>query len=99
MHLDPAAADFGLVYIFPMNNHYIVVNSGLSWWTPPTKAQGQTGYAFSGFKIEALKKLYDFILFRGGPDNAVASGYFDNSWKLPPEAAEAMKNTGVVTIK
>ena len=99
MHLDPAAADFGLVYIFPMNNHYIVVNSGLSWWTPPTKAQVQTGYDFSGFKIEALKKLFDFILFRVGPDNAVASGYFDNSWKLPPGAAEAMKNTGIVTVK
>ena len=37
MHLDAKAADFGLVYIFPLNNHYVVVNSGLPWWTPGEK--------------------------------------------------------------
>ncbi len=66
---------------------------------PAAKANNQAGFAFSGSKIEMLKKMGDFVLFRDGPDHVVTGGYFDNSWKLPPEAAEAMNKTGVVTVK
>ncbi len=99
MHLDPKAENYGLVYIFPMNRHYILVNSGLPWWTPPKKQAGQGGYAFSGTKVEALKSMGDYLLFRESPDDAVAQGRFDNNWVLPGEAIQKVKASGVVTIR
>jgi pimeloyl-ACP methyl ester carboxylesterase len=99
MHLDPKAENYGLVYIFPMNRHYILVNSGLPWWTPPKKQGGQGGYAFSGTKVEALKGMGDFLLFRESPDDAVARGRFDNNWVLPEGAIQNMKASGVVTTR
>jgi hypothetical protein len=99
LHLDPAAENYGLVYIFPMNRHYILVNSGLPWWTPPKKLAGQGGYAFSGTKVEALKSMGDYLLFRESPDDAVAQGRFDNNWVLPAEAAQKIGASGVVTVR
>jgi hypothetical protein len=99
MHLDPKAENYGLVYIFPMNRHYILVNSGLPWWTPPKKQAGQGGYAFSGTKVEALKSMGDYLLFRESPDDAVAQGRFDNSWQLPAEELQKIKTSGVVTVR
>lgn len=99
VHLDPKAENYGLVYIFPMNRHYILVNSGLTWWTPPKKQAGQGGYAFSGSKIEALKMMEDYLLFRESPDDVLARGRFDNNWMLPEDAIQKMKGSGVVTVR
>jgi pimeloyl-ACP methyl ester carboxylesterase len=99
VHLGPSADSYGLVYIYPMNRHYLLINSGLPWWTPPGNASGRTGYAFSGLKVEALKNLGDFILFKDSPDHVVSQGNFDNYWQLPASAAEAMKATGVVSVR
>jgi len=98
MHLDAKAADHGLVYIFPLNNHYVLINSGLPWWTPEKKTADQAGFAFMGSKVEILKKYKDFLLFRETPDNIIYQGCFDNNWKLPGEAAEAMISSGVIII-
>jgi hypothetical protein len=81
-----------------MNRRYILVSSGLSWWTPAKNTSGQTGYAFQGSKVEILKKFQDFILFRESPDNIVSQGLFDNNWKLPAEAIETLKSSGAVTV-
>jgi hypothetical protein len=81
-----------------MNRHYILVNSGLSWWTPPKNTSDQTGYAFQGSKVEILNKFQDFILFRESPDNIVSEGLFDNNWKMPAAAIETLKSTGAVTV-
>ena len=99
MHLDPAAENYGLVYIFPMNRHYILINSGLPWWTPPKKQAGQGGYAFSGTKVEALKSMGDYLLFRESPDDIVARGSFDGNWVLPADAAQKIGASGVVTVR
>ncbi|MHC1730878.1 MAG: alpha/beta hydrolase-fold protein [Bacteroidales bacterium] len=99
MHLDPKAENYGLVYIFPMNRHYILVNSGLPWWTPPKKQAGQGGYAFSGTRVEALKSMADYLLFRESPDDAVAQGRFNNNWVLPADAAQKIVASGLVTVR
>jgi pimeloyl-ACP methyl ester carboxylesterase len=97
-HLNVSAAnDYGLLYIFPLNKHYVLVNSGLPWWTSPKKAPGQ-GMAFMGSKIDGLKNFRDFILFKGSPDNIVSQGLFDNNWKLPAAAADAMKASGIINL-
>jgi hypothetical protein len=99
VHLSKDSTDYGLVYIFPLNRHYVLINSGLPWWTPPKNTPGQAGYAFMGSKVERLKKLQDFILFREAPDNIIVEGVFDSSWKLTGTAAEALKATGVINVK
>jgi len=99
VHLDSKAEDYGLVYIFPMSRRYIVVNSGLPWWTPPKEAKSHAGYAFSGTKIEILKNWGDFILFRKTPDDVIIQGVFDNNWKLSSDAARELKESGVVSVK
>ena len=90
LHLNKEAAGYGLVYIFPMNRHYILVNSGLSWWTPPKNTSGQAGYAFMGSKVEMLKKFQDYVLFKENTDNIVSQGLFDNNWK---SACSSNRNT------
>jgi enterochelin esterase-like enzyme len=96
--LNNEAREYGFVYIFPMNRHYVLVNSGLPWWTPEKKpAEG--GMAFMGSKIEVLKKFQDFVLFRESPDDIIAQGTFTNDWKFPDEAVTKIRSTGVVTIK
>ena len=99
VHLKADAKEYGLVYIFPVDKHYVLVNSGLPWWTPAKKAAGQPGFAFMGSKVDALKNLKDFILFKESSDNIITQGSFDNNWKLPPDAISAMKATGVISIK
>jgi Putative esterase len=98
VHMKSDAKDYGLVYIFPLNNHYVLVNSGLPWWTP-AKQQTQPGMAFMGSKVQALNKFQDFILFKETSDNIITQGAFDNNWILPADAAAAMKATGVITVK
>ncbi len=98
MHLNPEAEGYGLVYIYPMNNHYVLINSGLPWWTPPEEA-GPRGMAFSTSVSNALANFQDFILFQNTPDNVISQGYFDHEWEIPEAEAEKIKASGVVTIK
>ncbi len=98
-HLKADVKNYGLVYVFPLNSHYVLVNSGLSWWTPPTKAQAPAGMAFMGSITDALRNWQDFILFKEGPDNIITQGYFDNNWNIPADAATIMKETGIINIK
>jgi len=99
MHLNTDAKEYGLVYIFPLNNHYVLVNSGLPWWTPAKKTAGQGGLAFIRSKVEVLNNFRDFILFKESSDNIITQGSFDNNWKIPVEAATAMKTAGVIQVE
>lgn len=99
IQLSNDAKDYGLLYIFPVNKHYVLVNSGLPWWAPSKSASGQGGMAFMGSKVDGLKNFQDFILFRESPENVITQGSFDNSWNIPADAANAMKATGVIDLK
>lgn len=99
MHLERGTEEWGVVYIYPMNRHYLLINSGLPWWTPSESRVSAGGYAFSGTRVEALRNLGDYLIFRGTPDNSVATGNFDNNWSLPAEAAEIIRGTGVITVR
>ncbi len=47
IHLEADAEDYGLLYVYPIDDHYVVVSSGLPWWsvaesapaTAPARAQ------------------------------------------------------------
>lgn len=95
IHLNPSAADYGLVYVYPSGAGYVVISSGLPWWTRVDQAK-RPGLPWVAPAWRTLQSFGDFILFRGGLDNVIVEGRFDNQWRLPPEAAAKMRGTGAV---
>jgi hypothetical protein len=71
--LQPSAADYGLLYIFPVGGHYFLVNSGLPWWTGAEKDTPPN---------RLLSGLGDYVLFRGSLRNVIAAGRFDKRWRI-----------------
>ncbi len=96
--LDPGAADYGLLFIAPAGRHYVVVSSGLPWWTGAAEAN-RGGDRFAPEPYRLLSTFGDYILFKGSLANVVAEGRFDANWKVPTEAAAKMRATGTVTIR
>ncbi|MBC8166544.1 MAG: hypothetical protein H7Y20_11815, partial [Bryobacteraceae bacterium] len=97
LHLNPGAADYGLVYVYPYAGRYVVISSGLPWWTRLDQAR-RPGLAILAPAWKALQTFEDFIVFRGGLDNVVAEGRFDNRWKLPAESIATLKATGAFDV-
>jgi predicted esterase len=42
---EAAAKEYGLVYVYPVDGHYVVVASGLPWWDPNATGAPQAGPA------------------------------------------------------
>jgi predicted esterase len=98
LQLNPGAADYGLVYIYPVGERYVVISSGLPWWTRLDQAN-RPGLSFIAPAWRTLRSFGDFIVFRGGLDNVVAEGRFDNQWRLPAGVAETLRATGAVQVR
>ncbi len=97
--LDPGAADYGLVFVAPAGRHYVVVNSGLPWWTGADEAKRPDMRGAMPPPYRVLETFGDFVLFKGSLENVIAEGRFDCHWKVPPAAAAAMRKTGTVVIQ
>jgi pimeloyl-ACP methyl ester carboxylesterase len=97
LELNAGAADYGLVFIAPVNGHDVVVNSGIPFWTGAEAAK-RPGLDFIGTAYQALNSFPDYILFKGSLENVIAEGRFDRNWRLPPGDAAKMKATGAVEI-
>lgn len=96
--LSPGAADYGLLFIAPVGRRYVLVSSGLPWWTGTnTPMRGADPFLPSQYRL--LSTLGDYILFRGSLANPVEEGRFDLNWKLSPESAAKLQSTGIVTVK
>jgi pimeloyl-ACP methyl ester carboxylesterase len=89
MELRPDAADYGLLFIAPVGKHYVLVSSGLPWWTGAEESGG-AGYSWAPMQFRLLSGFGDYILFRGSVTQVVAEGRFDGNWKLPGDAAGRM---------
>ena len=87
------------MYIYPNEDRYVLISSGLPWWHSP-EGQTATGGGIFGGDVDALRLsgMGDFLLFHRSPDNVIASGRFDRGWQLPAEAAEAMQHSGAVNM-
>jgi predicted esterase len=96
--LNPGAADYSLTYVYPVDDRYVVINSGLPWWTRADQA-GRPDMPFLGIVYRAAQSFGDFILFRGGLENVVTEGRFTNDWTLPPGASEKMRETRAIEIR
>jgi enterochelin esterase-like enzyme len=98
MELNAGAADYGLVYVYPVNGRYVVINSGLPWWTRADQMKSPA-WNFTPKQYRIAQGFGDYILFRGGLDHVVAEGTFDAHWKLPSEAAAKLADSGVVKLQ
>lgn len=90
LELNPGAADFGLLFVVPAGDRYVLVNSGLSWWT---------GAPQDALPFELLPAFGDFILFKRSLKDVVVEGRFDRNWKVPAEAATKLAAAGVVQLR
>ncbi len=98
MELNPGAADYGMLLIAPSDGRYVVVASGLPWWTGADNID-RGGYRFAPAPYRLLSSFGDYVVFKGGIDHVLAEGRFDGDWKLPADAAEKLRATGVVSLR
>ena len=98
MALNAGAADFGLVFVYPMGLHYVLIDSGLPWWTDAEEVRFP-GLSFVPPTYRILLGLEDYVLFKGSLEHIVAAGRFTDDWRVPAPDAEKMKATGAVEIK
>ncbi len=98
VELNAGAADYGLIFVAPAQGRYVVVSSGLPWWIGADEAK-RRGATFMSPPFRILQTFPDYLLFKGSLENVVVEGLFDRNWKLPPEAAARMRETGTVVIR
>ncbi len=95
LELNPlATAGYGLFYTFPLNGHYVTINSGLPWWTV-SKPQGF--YSSPQLMLGGFTK--DFVLYKEYSDTKVAEGHFDQNWNTSEADKKGLAASGVVTVK
>lgn len=95
--LNAGAADYGLLFIAPAGSRYVLISSGLPWWTGADAAR-RAGPPFVPEQYALLATFGDYILFKGSLANVVEEGRFDSHWKVPAGSAAKMLATGTVTI-
>jgi pimeloyl-ACP methyl ester carboxylesterase len=97
LRLYPGAADYGLIFVAPVDGSYVVVNSGLPWWTNAESVKrGQLGFLPP---VAILNTFPDYVLFKGGLDNIVAEGHFDRDWHVPAADAARITATGAAEVR
>lgn len=98
MSLNAGAADYGLMYVYPVDGRYVVIQSGLPWWTR-FDLTSRFELPMLNSPHHALNTFGDYFVFRGGLDNIVAEGRFDRNWKLPPEASQKLRSLGAIEVR
>jgi len=78
LHLDASDKTHGLVYIYPVGSHYVVISSGLPWWSGQQQAQG---FPYLPVAFATLPAQKDYVLFKGSIQTPVVEGTFDHAWK------------------
>jgi hypothetical protein len=97
LSLNPDAADYGLLFVAPGPKHYLLVSSGLPWWTG-ADGTDRGGYPFAPGQYRLLSTFGDYVLFKGSLGHVVAEGRFEPNWKVPADASSKMTATGTVTV-
>jgi predicted esterase len=99
LQLSADPSEYGLVYIFPTGNHYVVVNSGIPVWESPEITNNITGlsrFTTPPFLL-GLKKFGDYAVY--SKKEVIAHGRFDHNWQLPEEVAGKLRKSGVVGMQ
>ena len=106
LQLKADASAYGLIYVFPVGAHYVLVNSGLPWWTNPEANQAPAAgaaagqrprFRFSGWPAGLLGEFKDYRLFKDSFENVIAEGFFDSQWGISASDLDKLKASGVVS--
>lgn len=99
--IDFTSADsgYGLVYVYPDGEHYVLICSGEQWWPKPGKRPRWRGFRFFGGPVSMLMGLGDYVLYKGSIDSTVVKGRFDVSWRMPEADAAKMDSSGAVKVR
>jgi len=97
LHLNPSADGYGLAYVFPVGDHYVLINSGRAWWSDGTGGESESPFVNQVPALE-LMGWPDFRLFKGAADSVLVEGRFNRAWRLPREDAQALRATGAVVL-
>jgi pimeloyl-ACP methyl ester carboxylesterase len=98
MALNAGAADYGLLYIFPEGSHYVVIDSGLPWWTGIEYVHRDV-YPYAPLRYALMLTFPDYLLFRGSLEHTLVEGRFDRTWHLPEADAAKMSASGAVAVE
>lgn len=93
MQLTATDEQLGLLYIFPIGSRYVVVHTGLPWWT--SKEASRFG---PPLPFQFLGNFKDFVLYKGSSDAPITDGFFSDQWILTAEQKEMLSENGV-TVK
>ncbi len=100
LQLNSGMSEYGLIYIFPVGQRCVVVNSGLPWWS--TNATGATrprrGFRPLYGPAGLFMDLPDYVLFQGSLDNVIVEGFFDHNWQVPNADAGKLNAAGVLMM-
>ena len=96
--LDAGAADYGLLFIAAVGKHYVLVSSGLPWWTGAAES-GRIVNRYQPQPLAELGTFGDYLVFKGSLANVVAEGRFDRTWKVPSADITKMTATGAVEVR
>lgn len=99
IQLNANVSDYGLCYIFPMGNHYVLINAGLPWWSAGVTNNALPSRQNSPIAMNSLNRFQDYILFKDNNANIITGGRFDSQWKLTAQQSQALQNTGIITLK
>ena len=91
LHLTEADKDVSLFYVFPVDGHYVAVNSGAPWWTYQTSTGNSRGLP-AQFMVNQFK---DIVLTGESGAKILLNGYFDQAWKLSEEQKKILRENGV----
>jgi hypothetical protein len=98
MHLsEDATADHGLVYVFPLESNYVLVNEGRPWWDKPEAAGPRSPFTSAVPAIQLMGRE-DYLLFNAADGSSVKEGRFDQNWRLFEQQAAELRATGVVLL-
>jgi len=98
LHLtESATADYGLVYVFPLDSNYVLVNEGRPWWDRPEVAG--PGSPFTNV-VPAMQLFdqQDYLLFDATGGDGAVEGRFDRTWRLTDRDAALLAASGAVAV-
>jgi predicted esterase len=91
VHFASTDATTGLLYVYPVEGHYVLINSGMPWW----EGQSAQGF-FSPLPHQMLNSSKDFVVYKGSLGNVVVDGYFDENWQLTAEQKAILAKQNLV---
>ncbi|MEO6285000.1 MAG: alpha/beta hydrolase-fold protein [Dyadobacter sp.] len=94
LHMNPADKAHGLFYIFPVEKHYVAVNSGLPWWS----GAEDKGFPFVSVMHRKLPEFKDILLFKDSSTNVIVDGNFSENWKITEDVKTKLSGSGAITI-